>query len=175
MYAVVGCRECRALWVVEGRPETSQCPRCGTRRQFSKLKTFARTEDAAAAKQARSALLARRQDQSEAFAALDPFEDLERQAADAGMDDEEYLEAAGVDSEAVSAAGERADRGAGGGGPDRLGVVREALRELDEPTDDDVAAYAAERGVDESFARSALDRLVRHGEATENRGVYRPV
>lgn len=173
MYAVVGCSECRALWVVEGRPETTQCPRCGARRQFSKRKTFARTENAAEAKQARSALLARRQDRSEAFADLDRFADLEEQAVEVGLDDETFLEASGVDSEEVSAAGERAERGSGGGGPDRLEVVRSALAELDEPTADDVVAYADNLDVEESFVREALERLVRHGEASESRGVYR--
>lgn len=173
MYVVVGCQKCRALWVVEGRPETTQCPRCGTRRQFSKLKRFARTEDSAEAKQARSALLARRQDRGEAFAELDPFADLEERAMEMGLDDEAFLEASGVDSEAVTAAGERAEPGADSGGPDRLEVVRSALAELDESTVDDVVAYAADRGVEESFVREALERLVQHGEATKNRGVYR--
>lgn len=175
MYAVVGCRECRALWIVEGRPETTRCPRCGTRRQFSKLKTFARTEDATAAREARAALLARRQDQSEAFADLDSFEELGRQAADAGPDEAAYLDAVGVDSEAVADAGDRADRGAGRGGPDRLDVVRRALVDLDDPTAEDVADYAADRDVDRAFAREALARLVRRGEASESRGVYRPL
>jgi hypothetical protein len=173
MYAVVGCRECRALWIVEGRPDTTRCPRCGTRRQFSKLRRFLETGDADEARQARSALLAKRQDESEAFADLDPFGALETRADEAGMDDGEYLERAGVDSESVAAAGERAERGPGSATSDRLGTVRAALADLDSPTADDVVTYAAERGVEESFAREALDRLVRRGEATENRGEYR--
>lgn len=173
MYAVVGCRECRALWVVEGRPDTTRCPRCGTRRQFSKLRTFVETADADEAKQARSALLARRQEASESFADLDPFATLGAEADEAGMDDAEYLERAGVDSESVAAAGERAEHGTGTGGRDRLGTVRAALDALDAPTADEVVAYATERGIEEAFAREALDRLVRRGEVTENRGTYR--
>lgn len=173
MYSVVGCRDCDALWVVEGRPDTTECPRCGTRRQFSKLRTFAEHEDADAARQARAAMLARRQGESEAFASLDPFDALERQVEDAGMDDEEYLDAAGVDADAAADAARRAERGSGRGGPGRVEVVREALRELDTPGEDDVAAYAREHGVDAEFAREALARLVRRGEASEQRGAYR--
>ena len=49
MYAVVGCSNCRALWVVEDRPETTQCPRCRTSHRFGRLKAFAETDSADAA------------------------------------------------------------------------------------------------------------------------------
>lgn len=175
MYAVVGCRDCSALWVVEGQPDSTQCPRCGTRRQFAKLRKFVETDDAGEAKQARAALLARRQGESEAFADLDPFGALEARADEAGMDDEQYLESAGVDSEAVADAGERAERGEGRGGPNRVEVVRAAVRDLDSPTTEDVVGYADERGVEAGAARETLDRLVARGEVLENRGTYRPV
>jgi len=175
MYAVVGCRDCRALWVVEGRPDGTRCPRCGTRRQFDKLRTFVETDDADEAKQARAALLARQQGQSEAFADLDPFGALEDRAADAGPDEETYLEEAGVDSEAVAEADERAEHGAGRGGPGRVETVRAAVRDLDDPTEADVVAYATERGVDAETAAETLDRLVARGEVLENRGTYRLV
>ena len=101
MYSVVGCRECRALWIVEGRPETTQCPRCRRRHQFSKLRAFAETDDADDAARVRSSMLAERADDGE-------FVDPEAVDVDGvGMDDVEYLSASGIDPDAVSAAGER--------------------------------------------------------------------
>ena len=60
-----------------------------------------------------------------------------------------------------------------GTGQSRQETVREALRALDGPSEDDVIAYADERGVPESYTRTALRKLVRAGEATENRDTYR--
>lgn len=167
MYSVVGCRNCRALWIVEGRPETTECPRCGTRRQFSKLKAFAETETATEARRARAAMLAERSDDGE-------FVDPESVDLDAvGVGDETYLEGSGLDPDAVEAAGERASRGEAAGSRSRRRVVLDALEELSEPTADDVASYAAEAGVPAEYAERALGKLVRAGEVTETDGVYR--
>lgn len=173
MYAVVGCSDCSALWVVSGRPETTRCPRCGTRRQFDKLRTFAETEDAAAAKEVRAAMLADRSGEREAFDAVDSFAALEAEVDDAGMDEEEYIDRAGLDSDAVSEAGERAESGDAGGGTSRKDAVLAALRDLDSPTEAEVVARAAEAGVPESYAREALEKLRRAGEVSESRGTYR--
>ncbi|WP_135821345.1 DUF5817 domain-containing protein [Halostella litorea] len=172
MYAVVGCSDCSALWIVEGRPDTSQCPRCGTRRQYDKRRKFVTTEDEDHAREVRASMLANRRGEGEAFAELDSFTELERQAADAGMDDDEYLNRAGVDADEVAAAGERAESGRGGS-KSRKETVLAALRELDRPTEDEVVAYAAERGVPDGYVRDALDKLARRGEVSEHRGEYR--
>lgn len=169
MYAVVGCNACNALWVVDGRPETTGCPRCGKRHRYAKLKTFAECETAAAAKEARSRLLADRGDDRSPDD-LGDFETLAREAMDAGPDDEEYLEAAGVDADEAAAAGDRADSSPRS--RSRTTVVRDALRE-GATTADEVADYAAARGVDPAWAREALDRLARRGEVTESGGEYR--
>ncbi|MFB6150426.1 MAG: DUF5817 domain-containing protein [Haloarculaceae archaeon] len=175
MYAVVGCSDCGTLWIVEGRPETSQCPRCGTRRQYAKRRKFVTTDDEDHAREVRASMLAARQGHDEAFAELDSFAEMEARVDDAGPDDEEYLEASGVDPDAVTAAGERAGESRSGSSRSREETVRAALRELDEPTGSDVVAYAGEHGVDEEYVRTALRKLVRAGEVTENRGVYRLV
>jgi len=94
---------------------------------------------------------------------------------DVGPDDETYLEASGIDSDAVDEAGQRASQSRSGGGQSRQETVRAALRELDDPTEDEVVAYASERGVSADYTRNALRKLVRGGEVTENRGVYRLV
>lgn len=165
MYSVVGCTNCQALWVVEGRPETTNCPRCDKRHQFKKLKAFAETESSDAAARVRSSMLAQRSDDGEF---VDPSEiDVD----EVGMSDEAFLAASGIDFEQVDAAAERAS--GGGGSRSRKQVVRDALEDLDEPTAESVAEYAAKAGVPESYTEQALEKLRRTGEITESNGVYR--
>lgn len=173
MYAVVGCGECSALWVVEGEPETTGCPRCGKRHQYAKLKRFVETDDEAHAREVRASMLASRRGEGEAFAALDSYEELGEHADDGVVDDDEYLSAAGLDADEVAAAGERAT--GGGSSRSRRETVVDALRALDEPTAEEVVAYAAEHGVPAEYTREALAKLVRAGEASESRGRYRLV
>jgi hypothetical protein len=168
MYAVVGCGECQALWIVEGRPERSECPRCGTSRRYEKRRQFVTTDDEDHAREVRSSMLAARQGQSDAFAELDSFAELGEQAAASGIDDETYLAESGIDPAEVAAAGAN-DTGTKG----REEIVREAVRELDEPTAEAVADYAEKRDVPRSYAERALSKLVRGGEVSESRGVYR--
>ncbi|WP_254279163.1 DUF5817 domain-containing protein [Haloarcula marina] len=172
MYAVVGCSECSALWVVSGRPETTQCPRCGQRRKHAKRRKFVETDDEAHAREVRASMLANRQGHGDDFAELDSFAEMDRQIEESGVDDETYLEASGIDSDAVAAAGDRAERGATSGSS-RKETVLTALRQLDSPTEDEVVSYAAERGVPADYAEKTLAKLVRAGEATESRGTYR--
>ena len=172
MYAVVGCSDCDALRVVEGRPERSECPRCGSSRKFEKLKQFVTTEDPDHAREVRAAMLAKRQGHEDAFADLDSFAEMDRYLDEAGVDDEAYLKASGVDTAAVDAAADRAEQGAGGG-QSRKDTVLDALREQDAPTEASVVDYATERGVPAEYVRDALDKLVRRGEVTESGDTYR--
>ncbi|MFB6070245.1 MAG: DUF5817 domain-containing protein [Halanaeroarchaeum sp.] len=171
MYAVVGCSDCEALWVVEGRPETTTCPRCGTRHEYAKRKRFVTTDDAGEAKQARAALLARRRGHEEGFEALDDFDALEAAIEDVGTSDEEYLAGSGIDPERVAEAGERAEASARS--PSRREVVLEALANRDEPDQEAIVSYATERGVPAEYVRTALEKLLRAGEITETDGRYR--
>lgn len=173
MYAVVGCGNCDALWIVEGRPETTGCPRCGKRHRFDRLKRFAETDGEDGARLARAALLAERSDHGEAFADLGSPEELSKLAARNAVPDDEYLGAAGLDVAEIEAAGEGATSGRGSHATSRGAVVRGALRDLDAPTRSDVLDYAADRGVPPDAAGDLLERLVRSGEASEDRGRYR--
>ncbi len=167
MYAVVGCSECQALWIVEGEPERSQCPRCGTTRLHEKRRTFVTSEDQNHVREVRASMLAARSGHDETFAELDSFAQLGERAESAGIDDETYLEESGVDPDAAADASERnRDR------QSRQEVVREALRELDDPTESAVVEYAAARDVPAEYTERALRKLVRAGEATEHRGTY---
>ncbi|HKJ58097.1 MAG TPA: replication protein H, partial [Halobacteriales archaeon] len=104
---------------------------------------------------------------------LGSFGELDEDASDGVVTDEEYLAGAGIDVEAVEAAGEAASRGRRGDRAPRPDVVREALRELSAPSEDDVVAYAAERDVPPDATRELLGRLVEAGEASEDGGRYR--
>lgn len=170
MYAVVGCSDCSMLWVVEGRPERTKCPRCGTSKAHAKRKQFVTTEEREHAAEVRASMLANRSGHGEAFADLESYAEMEERAGEDVVDDDEYLESGGVDAAETRAANERASSG---GSVSRTERVKEALRELDDPTADDVAAYCAEHDVSESYAREALERLTRRGGATESGGVYR--
>ena len=168
MYAVVGCGECEALWILEGRPETSQCPRCDTTRAFEKRRQFVTTEDEDHAREVRASMLAARSDHDEAFAEVDSFAELETQIESAGIDDETYLEESGIDPDAVADAGERTRSS-----QSREETVRAALRELDEPTEQAICEYAEARDVPPSYTERTLSKLVRAGEVSKHRGVYR--
>lgn len=171
VYSVVGCSNCNALWVVEGRPGTTGCPRCQKRHQFDALKKFVTTDDEDHARQVRSALLAERQGEANAFAQLDSFADLEADLDAVGTSDEEYLAASGIDPEPVDEAGERATSGQQS--QSRREVVLEALSVLDSPDEEGVVEYADERGVPADYVRRALTKLERAGEITRGRDGYR--
>ena len=174
MYAVVGCNECGAMWLLTD-PRTSdsaRCPRCGKTHQTAKLKRFFESADRDAARQARAALLAKKRDESAAFAEIDHVSELERAVDEAGIDDREYLESSGIDADAVDEAGARAE-GGGSGSRSRTEVVRDAVEAVAEPTEENVVAYASERGVPAETASEILTRLARRGELSESGGRYR--
>jgi hypothetical protein len=168
MYAVVGCDECQALWVVEGEQERSQCPRCGRTRLHEKRRKFVTTEDGDHAREVRASMLAARSGHGDAFAKLDSFAKLGTRAESAGIDDETYLDGSGIDPESVAEAGETSAESRS-----QTQVVRDAVRELDEPTDQAVLDYAERHGVSPEFTERALAKLVRNGELSRHRGQYR--
>ncbi|MFB6108253.1 MAG: DUF5817 domain-containing protein [Haloplanus sp.] len=171
MYAVVGCTSCGALWVLSDPDdaETAGCPRCRTRHRTDRLRRFYESTDREAAREARAAMLADRADATDAFAETPSVAEMETDADEAVVSDREYLEGAGLDADDVAAAGDRSAPAS----RSRPELVRDALRTLDAPGEDDVVDYAADRGVPPEAARDLLDRLVRRGEVSESRGTYR--
>ncbi len=172
MYAVVGCNNCNTMWLLRDPRDanTATCPRCGKRHQTKKLKRFFKSEDRAAAQEARAALLAKKHGDSEAFADVAHTAELARQVENAGVSDREYLEGAGLNADEIESAGDQAT-----GSKSRDELVREAIKRAgdDRPTESEVVAYAVDRGVPREAAKKLLDRLVRSGEATESGGRYR--
>ncbi|AFK20288.1 replication protein H [Haloferax mediterranei ATCC 33500] len=177
MYAVVGCTDCANMWLLSDPREskTATCPRCGRRHQTKKLRHFFESEDRDAARQARSALLAKKHGDSEAFAEVAHVSELDRQVDESGVDDREYLEGSGLDADEVFEAGEKATQGRNSatGSADRLTIVREAIQDGDRPTEEEIVAAASDRGVPEERARDLLDKLRRRGEVSESRGRHR--
>ena len=174
MYAVVGCSECSALWIIEGRTETTQCPRCGSRRPYERRRKFVETADQDHAREVRASMLASRSGHGEAFAELDSVAELDRQLEDAGVDDETYLAASGLDPEEIERAGERSGPG-GGRSESRRETVDRLLREHDEPTLEELAAAGERSGLDAADVERIVEKLVRAGEVTESDGRYRPL
>jgi hypothetical protein len=171
MYHVVGCSDCGALRIVEGRPETTRCGTCGARKQFSKVRSFVETDDLDHAREVRASMLANRQGEGEAFAAMDSFAELEDDVADGVLDDDAFLEASGLDVDRVNEAGDRATETRGS--TSRRETVENALRDLDAPTEEEVVAYADERGVPADYVERALSKLVQQGKVSQSRGRYR--
>ncbi len=130
---------------------------------------FYTAETADEAREARARLLADRHDTDEAVEAIESFVDLEIDAA--AIDDETYLAAAGVDPDAVAAAGDRATETTGG--HSRVEIVRDAVRSLDQPDADEIRTYATARGLDEDAVEQTLTQLVQAGTVTHSGGTYR--
>jgi len=168
MYAVVGCDKCQMLWIVEGQQEHSQCPRCGRTRRHEKRRKFVTTEDGDHAREVRASMLAARSGHGDAFAELDSFAELETQVESTGIDDETYLEESGIDPEPVAGAGETSTASSS-----RRQVVRDAVCELDEPTEQAVVDYAERHGVSPEYTERTLTKLLRDGELSRHRGQYR--
>lgn len=172
-YAVVGCTDCNAFWVVDGRPETTQCPRCEKRHQWTKLKKFVQTDDEDHAREVRASILASRAGHGDTFADVDDFATLDDYVEDTGMDDEAFLESAGVNVEEVERVQDRVQQSSGSSRLGKREAVRTALVELDQPSESEVKAFAAEHGVGGDYVERALSKLARAGKVTETDDGYR--
>jgi len=170
--AATSARRCGSSWT-RRRATARGVPRCGKTHQTTKLKRFFESEDREAAREARAALLAKKRDESAAFAELDHVSELERAVDESGIDDREYLEASGIDADAVDEAGARAE-GADSDSRSRSEIVRDAVATVDEPTEENVVAHASDHGVPAETAPRSLTRLARRrGELSESGGRYR--
>lgn len=169
MYSVVGCGECSALWIVADHPERSECPKCNRSRRFDARRKFVTTEDPDHAREVRARLLAAQADQEDAFAAVDSFAELEASVDNAGVDSDTYLEAMGVDPDEVASAGDADSTDS----RNRTGVVRDAIRTLEEPTAESIAEYAADRGVPPEATEEILAKLHRSGAVSLTEDRYR--
>jgi len=171
MYAVVGCTDCGAYWLLTdpGESDSATCPTCGRRHQTRKLKRFFESEDRDAAREARAALLAKKHGDSEAFADVAHVSDLEAQVEESGMSEREYLEQSGIDPDEVQEAGDTTRKKS----RSRDEIVRDAVREGG--TEDEILEWAVEDGVPRVAAEKLLEKLRRQGEVIQSGGELRLV
>ncbi len=167
MYVVVGCRACHALWVVDGRPETTQCPRCQIRHQFTSLTQFIETESRETAVQARSSMLAQRADGHD----VDPAAiDLDT----VGIDDASVLREAGFDPETITSAAEQATANSSSTStPSRKETVLSAIETLENPTTEAITTYATSTDLSETDVARTLEKLRQTGDITKHNDTYR--
>ena len=171
MYAVVGCTDCGAYWLLTDPRESDSatCPTCGRRHQTTKLKRFFESEDRDAARQARAALLAKKHGDSEAFADVAHVSELEEMAEESGLSEREYLAESGLDPDEVAAAGDTTQKKS----RSRDEIVRDAVREGG--TEEDILEKAVEDGVPRGSAEKLLEKLRRQGEVIQSGGGLRLV
>ena len=171
MYAVVGCTQCGAYWLLTdpGESDSATCPTCGRRHQTTKLNRFYETEDRDAAREARAALLAKKHGDSEAFADVAHVSELEERVEESGLSEEEYLKQSGLDADEVQAAGDTSKESS----RSRDEKVRDAVREGG--TEADVLDRAVDDGVPRGAAEKLLEKLRRQGEVIQSGGELRLV
>jgi len=168
VYKVVGCSNCESVKIAVESDETTVCNRCQKQIDVSAARNIFRSDDLEEAKEARSMALARRQG----------FDGIADEIVEDGIvsdnvgdrfGEDELLEEEGVDTEAVEDAGDVSRDSPDRDSKAQNRIVRDAVEFLDEPTDDDIAEFAADRGVDRDKAFEIVDKLCMEGEAMRTR------
>ena len=161
---VTVCSNCKTVFIVKKLPKTTTCRGCGKRHKFKKLKRYYQTEDKDAARKARTEFQARVRDLDDHFERAREKGVLE-DTADQLITDDEYLDAKGVDPEAVADAEERAIE-ATHRQKSQKDIVLDAVTEQENPNRDDVRAYAEQFGMDGEKALKKLDKFREYGEVS---------
>lgn len=153
--------------------ETTVCNKCQSQIDLKKARKMFRSEDLEEAKEARSMALARRQG-FEGIADEIAQEGIVSETVTERFGEDEVMEKEGIDTEAVEEAGDVNRAKTDSESKPQTRIVRDAVEFLDEPTDDDIADFAEERGVGREKAFEIVDRLCMEGEAMRTReGVVR--
>ncbi|XGI83255.1 DUF5817 domain-containing protein [Halorutilales archaeon Cl-col2-1] len=167
MYSVVGCSNCESVKIVEGRPKTTTCHSCGKTLKFDSLRVFHETDDLEEAKEARSLMLAKRNDMETLYNGL-MEEDVFNTKVEENFGEDELLDEKGVDTEEIKEARERKSSKSGVSKPQKR-IVMDAVENIESPTDDDIIEYARQRGVDEERTEEIIDSMCIEGEAMRQR------
>lgn len=166
MYEVVGCGSCGELWIRQGEAETATCPRCRKRHRVERLRTLGEAPNAETAREIRSNLLADRSHHGDFVAG---YAELEDETENAGISDEAYLEAHGVEHEKIIEAGMVSEQSPQST-RDRL---LDAIETLDAPTTEAIIEAMNAYDVTDNDVRELLDRLHREGAITRIGEAYR--
>ena len=155
--------------------ETTVCNKCQSQIDLGKARKIFQSEDLEEAKEARSMALARRQG-FEGIADEIAEEGIVSESVTERIGEDEMMDQEGVDTEAVEEAGEVSRETTDGESKPQTRIVKDAVENLEEPTDEDIAGYAEERGVGRNKAFEIVDKLCMEGEAMRTReGIVRLV
>jgi len=173
VYIVVGCSDCESVKIAKRDHETTVCNKCQSQIDLGKARKIYSTDDLEEAKEARSMAIARRQGFG-GIADEIAEEGIVSEEVTERLGEEEMMEEEGVDTEAVEEAGDVSRETTDAESKPQKRIVKDAVENLDEPTDEDIAGYAEERGVGREKAFDIVDKLCMEGEAMRTReGVVR--
>jgi hypothetical protein len=168
VYKVVGCSNCESVKIAVEDDEKTVCNRCQNQIDVADARAIFRSENLEEAKEARSMALARQQG----------FDGIADEIVEGGIvsenvgdrfGEDELMEDRGIDTDAVEEAGEVDRETTDGDSKPQTRIVKDAVELLEEPTDEDIAEFAEERGVDREKALDIIDKLCMEGEAMRTR------
>jgi len=157
-YSVVVCPNCQQTWIVEDRPERTNCPQCDKSHQFSKLRVFHEADSTDEARRARTKVQAHVNGMEEEYEQLAEAGDLTTNWEDTPTTSFDV-------SFNTASQSSQSDRD----------IVLEAVTDQDTPDEAAVVAYATNRGVDEEKTRMLVEKLERGGEVMHTDDGYRTV
>lgn len=166
MYTVVGCPNCRDLWIRAAGGDRTKCPACGRSHQVDNLQPLFQSDDVDAARDARTRLLADRAEVDDVAS----FSSLADTVSDDDGDDPAELAALGLDPAEIADAGDQSTERR-----DRREIVLAAIETVDPATTDRIVATAAADGVPPTATETVLEKLHAQGEIAESGGAYRRV
>lgn len=144
-YTVVSCANCEEVWIVEGNPERSKCPRCEKTRKFKLLKKYKSYDNIRKARLVRAKV----------------------KAAIAG-DEEDFDKA--LEEDMVLAENEdifSGSRFASSSAQSFESVVREAVEKFD--SIEEISEYSEEHGYDSDRVEKYISKKKLNGEIIENK------
>lgn len=171
MYTVVVCPNCRYCWIVQDRPDRTNCRRCQKSHQFGNLRKFHKTEQLTEARHARTTVRAEVLGDTSDFETAKEAGDLDVEL-DSVVDETEYLEAQGIDVTELELVEERATSGSKSTRSE-IQIVRDAISETTAPTETDVVRYANEHDVSEAAVQKILKKLKHDGAVIQTSDGFR--
>jgi predicted Rossmann fold nucleotide-binding protein DprA/Smf involved in DNA uptake len=163
MYIIVICPDCETPRIVKDDPETIECFNCGKRHQQRKLRIFCKTDNAAEARRVKGQIVAEQRGLDDVF---DELGAIDVEASTQRVNDV-FMQQTGL-ADAL-----REDATASRKSSSPVALIKQAIRDTSEPTEDRILAVVAEHGMDAKKAQRTLSKLFQQGEITEQNGEYR--
>lgn len=159
MFTVVICPDCQYIWIVDGRPNRTACPRCESSHEFPGLRHLEKTEDKVEARNVRAAFTAKLNGMKEEFEQATRERNILDEDVDSDLGPDDRLRERGIDpSEVEDAISEDT------GSKSEKEIVVDAIETLDSPTVEEIIEHAGERGVGRSKVEKVLEKLRKRGE-----------